>query len=175
MFDLTDKDSPTGTADDLLPQGVVDAYKEYLEHPDLDDAGPDYKMVIVMRTDLNMRRGKQIAQGGHAVLMAIIKPWIDRMVDEVMKPHGTIPDSIPISQKTITWLVTGMTKICVQVGSESDLLAIESKAKTAGIACRIVVDAGRTEFHNEPTLTCLAIGPDKSEQIDAITGHLKLL
>lgn len=31
------------------------------------------KQVIVMRKDLNMRRGKQIAQGAHASMAALLK------------------------------------------------------------------------------------------------------
>ncbi len=39
----------------------------------------------------------------------------------------------------------------------------------------LITDAGRTEFHGEPTNTTLAIGPDYSEKIDKITGGLPLL
>lgn len=37
-----------------------------------------------------------------------------------------------------------------------------------------ITDVGRTEFNGVPTITALAIGPNKSEDIDKITGHLKL-
>jgi PTH2 family peptidyl-tRNA hydrolase len=37
------------------------------------------------------------------------------------------------------------------------------------------VDAGLTEFNGVPTKTCIAIGPNWSDEIDEITGHLKLL
>lgn len=39
----------------------------------------------------------------------------------------------------------------------------------------LVTDSGRTEFGGVPTKTCLAIGPNKIEEIDKITGHLPLL
>jgi len=32
-----------------------------------------------------------------------------------------------------------------------------------------------TEFHGQPTRTCLAIGPDDADKTDAVTGHLQLL
>ncbi len=64
------------------------------------------KLIIAMRTDLSMRKGKMVAQGGHA--------------------------------STVT-------------------------------------DRGDTEFHGEPTVTCIAIGPGEDSDIDEITGHLKLL
>jgi hypothetical protein len=41
------------------------------------------------------------------------------------------------------------------------------------VSWRIV--PGRTEFGGVPTKSCLAMGPDEYERIDAITGHLKLL
>ena len=34
---------------------------------------------------------------------------------------------------------------------------------------------GFTEFNGVPTFTCIAVGPDKSEKIDLITGGLPLL
>jgi len=39
----------------------------------------------------------------------------------------------------------------------------------------VIVDSGLTEFHGVKTKTCLAIGPNKKEDIDKITGSLKLL
>jgi peptidyl-tRNA hydrolase len=36
-------------------------------------------------------------------------------------------------------------------------------------------DSGKTEFPGEPTNTCLAIGPDDADKIDAVTGELQLL
>jgi peptidyl-tRNA hydrolase, PTH2 family len=68
-----------------------------------------------------------------------------------------------------------MTKICVRVDSESELLEIARKAEDAGLTVHVITDAGHTEFGGVPTKTCLAIGPDEDEKIDAITGHLKLL
>jgi PTH2 family peptidyl-tRNA hydrolase len=38
-----------------------------------------------------------------------------------------------------------------------------------------MTDNGKTEFHEEPTRTCLAIGPNEAEKIDEITGELQLL
>ena len=48
------------------------------------------------------------------------------------------------------------------------------QAKTAGLRCYSVTDAGHTEV--EPgTITCCAIGPNEVEAIDMITGNLGLL
>ncbi len=42
------------------------------------------------------------------------------------------------------------------------------------MATALIEDAGLTVF-KKPTITCLAIGPDKEEKIDEITGKLKIL
>jgi len=39
----------------------------------------------------------------------------------------------------------------------------------------LITDSGKTEFHGQPTRTCLAIGPDVADKIDPITGQLELL
>lgn len=114
------------------------------------------KQIIVMRHDLGMRRGKQIAQGAHASMMALI--------------DGDL-DAVTISR----WRTQGMPKICVRVDSEDELLAVEKKARDAGLTVRLVRDAGRTEFHGVETATCLAIGPADDVEIDKITGSMTLL
>jgi PTH2 family peptidyl-tRNA hydrolase len=61
------------------------------------------------------------------------------------------------------------------VDSEEELMEIHDKAVAAGLEVHLITDSGRTEFHGEPTRTCLAIGPDEADRIDDITGHLQLL
>ena len=67
------------------------------------------------------------------------------------------------------------TKICVSCDSEQELEELYKKAKDAKLPCSLIVDAGLTEFNGTPTKTCIAIGPANSEEINKITGHLKLL
>ncbi len=112
------------------------------------------KQVIIMRDDLNMRRGKEIAQGGHAV-------------NEIARKY---------SNRTAykNWVATGQTKICVRISGEDALRDLAQKAHDAGLPYAVITDAGHTEFKGKPTLTCMAIGPAPAEKIDPITGHLKL-
>jgi PTH2 family peptidyl-tRNA hydrolase len=119
------------------------------------------KQVIVMRRDLGMRRGKEIAQGAHASMM-----WLAL---RIRQPGHTF------SEAERQWLDGPFTKVCVRVDSEEELLAIVQKAQETGVMAYLCVDAGRTEFHGVPTPTCCAVGPDFPERIDPITGHLKLL
>lgn len=128
------------------------------------------KQVIVMRVKYpdgkggttGLRKGKLIAQGSHASMSFLVK----RLQTEVV-PVWTQPE--------LEWLQGSFVKVCVSVDSEEELLEIYKKAKEAGLEAHLITDLGRTEFHNEPTNTCLAIGPDYASKIDPITGDLTLL
>lgn len=117
------------------------------------------KQVIVIRKDLKMRRGKEIAQGSHASMAFLI----DRIRNNVTMSH--------VEQE---WAFHGMAKVCLQAESEEELVKIYENAKAAGLVVHIIRDSGRTEFNGVPTLTALAIGPDDEEKIDQITGSLRL-
>ena len=54
-------------------------------------------------------------------------------------------------------------------------MSIHEQAISAGLQVHLITDSGKTEFHGQPTRTCLAIGPDDAAKIDAVTGHLELL
>ena len=130
-----------------------------------------------MRKDLNMRKGKMIAQGAHASM----KVLLDNMVLNTTLTSPT--DSTEINYMALwldnpslkDWIEGKFTKICLSVDSEEELNEIYEKAKSKGLKCTMIVDAGLTEFNGIPTKTCCAIGPEWSNDIDDITGHLKLL
>lgn len=146
------------------------------------------KQVIVMRTDLNMRKGKMVAQGAHASM----KVLLDLVVRGFAVPrwggytfssseNGGIEDEVPAfllpdpPPEMMEWISGSFTKICVGIGSEDALLAMLESAKAAGIPCAAIQDNGATEFGGVPTWTALAIGPAESSDINKITGDLKLL
>lgn len=148
------------------------------------------KQVIVLRKDLNMRKGKMVAQGAHASMKAILD--LGKMVYHYSDIHAdTLLEAkyeIPLCKKNfrfngeedvdllfiVDWLEDKFTKVCVSVDSEQELFDIYNNARDAGLVCSIVKDAGLTEF-NEPTYTAVAVGPANSEDVDKITGELKLL
>lgn len=66
-------------------------------------------------------------------------------------------------------------KIALIPSKEQDLIAAYDRAKMEGLPCAMIVDSGATEFNGVPTRTCCAIGPANAEDIDKITGGLKLL
>jgi PTH2 family peptidyl-tRNA hydrolase len=117
------------------------------------------KQVILIRKDLKMRRGKEIAQGSHASMAFILRNYVDEAANKI---------------DLTEWLKGGQTKICLQIHSEEELLELHKKALESGLEANYITDAGRTEFNGVPTKTCLAIGPNNSEYIDKITKHLKL-
>lgn len=133
----------------------------------------EVKQVIVVRKDLNMRKGKTAAQVAHASMKVIL----DRMLKfnvPLMKRHEWVLE-LPYNSHLENWLKELFTKVVVYVESGDELLELRDKAKEANIVHALITDAGKTEFHDEPTATCLAIGPDYSEKIDKITGDLPLL
>lgn len=129
------------------------------------------KQVIVMRRDLKMRRGKEIAQGSHASIAFLTR----RLQKSWWELIFLILSGRLLTKAEWKWILGSFAKICVKANSEEELLGIYNKAKEAGLEVHLITDSGRTEFHGKPTNTCLAIGPDDSEKIDPVTGHLNLL
>lgn len=127
----------------------------------------DIKQLIVMRKDLKMRRGKEIAQASHATM----KFLVDRLQKQAF---SGICFNINISETEQQWLNTTFKKVCVRVNSEHELLSIHQHALENGLVSSLIQDSGKTEFGGKPTYTCCAIGPDISDKIDQITGHLEL-
>ena len=116
----------------------------------------NYKQVIVLRTDLEMSRGKIAAQAGHAAVSA---------AEEGRKKR---PDWWR------AWLEEGQYKIAVRVDSEEELLELKRKTRKLQLPTALITDRGLTELP-PGTKTCLGIGPAPSDQIDKVTGNLRLL
>jgi PTH2 family peptidyl-tRNA hydrolase len=116
----------------------------------------ELKQVIVARTDLGMGKGKLAAQVAHASLGA---------ADESMRGNR---------EWYHQWKEQGQAKVVLKAGSESELRDLMKIAKTMGLPCALIQDAGLTQL--EPgTATCLGIGPAPVSMIDKVTGQLKLL
>jgi PTH2 family peptidyl-tRNA hydrolase len=127
----------------------------------------EIKQVIVVRKDLNMRKGKISAQVAHAAMKFLIDANESQRGDEL---------HVALSPEEAEWLFSGaFTKVVVSCDSEDELNDLILKAQLADIEVQPIVDSGRTEFHGVPTLTCAAFGPCNAEELDKITGNLKLL
>lgn len=128
----------------------------------------DVKQVIVIRRDLKMRRGKEIAQGAHAS-----SAWITHLVLASLDPR-TGQATIALDPVAQLWITTSWRKVTLQVGTEEELVALHAAARARGLRSELITDSGRTEFGGVPTRTALAIGPDLASTIDEVTGHLAL-
>jgi PTH2 family peptidyl-tRNA hydrolase len=120
----------------------------------------EIKQIIVVRHDLHMRAGKIAAQACHASISFITT---------------RLRNNSPLTSEQKAWIDGSFAKVCLRVESEKELMDIKAMADQFQVECHLITDAGKTEFHGVPTRTCLALGPDKAEKIDKITGHLKLL
>ena len=118
-----------------------------------------------------MKPGKIAAQAAHASM----KVFFDNIVisKDYVFPEKKV-GIIELTPEMESWLSGIFTKIALAVNSEEELLAIYEKAKEQNIPCSLIQDCGKTVFNNVPTYTCVGIGPDTSERIDVVTGHLKL-
>lgn len=117
----------------------------------------DIKQVIIIRKDLKMRRGKEIAQGAHASMKWLLENL-----------------NCDFNEDELTWINGIHKKVVLSVDSLEELEEIVKNAKKLRIEnAYTITDLGLTEFNGIPTITCAAIGPAKSELINQVTGHLK--
>jgi PTH2 family peptidyl-tRNA hydrolase len=133
------------------------------------------KQVIIIRKDLKMRRGKECAQTSHATVSFLanrIRGYLKIFKPTQRKDKFLV--SIALKPVELAWVEGNFKKVVLQVNSEEELREYHQKALEAGLESHLIIDAGLTEFSNIPTPTCIAIGPDESDKIDKITGHLKL-
>ncbi len=116
----------------------------------------ELKQVIIIRTDIEMGKGKVVAQGCHASLMSYL---------EADKAHKDVAEE---------WLRNGEKKIVLKIDDYEKMKRLFDAFKYKGIPCALVSDAGLTQLPPN-TKTALGIGPWKSSEIDAFTSALKLL
>ncbi|MGI5175675.1 peptidyl-tRNA hydrolase Pth2 [Dactylosporangium sp. CA-152071] len=112
------------------------------------------KMVLVVRTDLGMGRGKIAAQVAHAAVSAVLQG-----------PHGAVFEA---------WLQAGQPKVVLKVAGAAELAELCGHAVEAGLPVQVIHDAGRTQVA-AGTATCCAIGPALPADVDPVTAVLSLL
>ena len=116
----------------------------------------EIKQAIIIRTDLEMSRGKIAAQCAHASLMSYFE------VEKVDKNTAK------------EWLDTGEKKIVLKVDSEDSLKRLYGAFKFKKVPCALVTDAGLTEIP-PGSKTALGVGPWQSSKVNEFTSGLKLL
>ncbi|KAE9620275.1 hypothetical protein Lal_00019847 [Lupinus albus] len=115
----------------------------------------DFKMILVVRNDLKMGKGKIAAQCSHATL-GLYK-----------KLHNRAPKALN------RWEMCAQPKVVVKIESEEDMLALQERAKSLKLPTHITIDAGRTQIAPNSRTVMAIMGP--VEVVNDVTGGLKLL
>ncbi len=111
------------------------------------------KQIIVVNESLKLPRGKLAAQVAHAAVAAFLEAS-----DEAKR----------------LWLAEGMPEVVLKCESADEIMRFEEAAKKRGIPAYLVNDAGRTVVP-AGTITCLGLGPASDNELDELTGELKLV
>ncbi|MBW0500858.1 hypothetical protein O181_040573 [Austropuccinia psidii MF-1] len=125
-------------------------------------ATEDTKLVLVVRTDLEMTKGKIAAQCCHATLAC----------------YKDLKHSNPAMLRV--WERGGQAKIALKLqknecdSEEDEMLLLKAQARSLGLCAQDIRDAGRTQIA-AGSRTVLGIGPGPVRLIDQVTRHLKLL
>ncbi|XP_042215349.1 uncharacterized protein LOC121861549 isoform X1 [Homarus americanus] len=114
----------------------------------------EFKLVLVVRDDLKMGKGKVAVQCCHATLKAYKQ--IQKMNPKVLR----------------AWEMNGQPKVILKVNDEATMMDVTSLAMDAGMITSLIHDAGCSQIAPESP-TVLGLGPGSVEVLDQITGHLK--
>lgn len=115
----------------------------------------EFKMILIVRSDLKMGKGKVAAQCSHAAVSAYKQ--VQCRNPELLKQ----------------WEYYGQPKVVVKVPDEGTLLELLCHAKEVGLPVSLIQDAGRTQIA-PGSRTVLCVGPGPADLVDRVTGHLKL-
>ncbi|KAF4393356.1 hypothetical protein CsatB_009984 [Cannabis sativa] len=129
--------------------------KDPFEIENLVDNFEDFKMILVVRNDLKMGKGKIAAQCSHATL-GLYKKLLRRAPKALNR-----------------WEMCAQPKVVVKIESEEDMLMLQEKAKSVKLPTHITIDAGRTQIAPNSRTVMAILGP--VETVDKVTGGLKLL
>lgn len=136
-------------------QSVMKAKGNDTKEASMMGEGGEFKMVLVVRNDLKMGKGKVAAQCSHAAVAAYRQ--VQRRHPELLKQ----------------WEYCGQPKVVVKAPDEDTLIYLLGCAKEAGLTVSLIQDAGRTQIA-PGSRTVLGIGPGPADLIDSITEDLKL-
>ncbi|NXO61450.1 PTH2 hydrolase, partial [Phainopepla nitens] len=115
----------------------------------------ELKLVLIVRNDLKMGKGKVAAQCSHAAVSAYKQ--VCKRNPELLKQ----------------WEYCGQPKVVLKAPDEETLVQLLAEAKRLGLTVSLIQDAGRTQIA-PGSRTVLGIGPGPADVIDKVSGHLKL-
>ncbi|XP_020111470.1 peptidyl-tRNA hydrolase 2, mitochondrial-like isoform X1 [Ananas comosus] len=149
---------PVPSATSREPRGSKPKKKQKpppLEIETLAEILEDFKMVLVVRNDLKMGKGKIGAQCSHATL-GLYKKLYQRAPKSLRR-----------------WEMCGQVKVVVKIESEEEMLVLQERAKSLRLPTHITIDAGRTQIAPNSRTVMAILGP--ADLVDDVTGGLKLL
>jgi len=114
-----------------------------------------YKLMIVVRADLNISAGKLAVQASHASVSCAVKS--EKKKKRYFK----------------RWMKEGQKKVLVKCDDIEHMEFLKKRAEEKGLVTKLVSDAGLTEVKSG-TKTCLGIGPGPNDLVDDVTGDLSL-
>jgi len=124
-------------------------------NPKMYDEEEELFIYLLVRTDVNMGKGKIAAQCCHAVQDLILNPFCPKhLFNAYRKGHNA--------------------KVCLKVLTLEHLESINVLCQEKGVLHHLVIDAGRTQVP-ENTPTVLGIGPITKKTAQSFLGNLKLL
>jgi PTH2 family peptidyl-tRNA hydrolase len=115
-----------------------------------------YLLPFNLLIQAHTHKGKTASQAAHAAV-SCFKRALDTREPVAMK-----------------WFNLGQPKIVLKVDTEEELESLQKRANDCDLVTSLIRDAGRTQIASN-TVTCLGIGPDYDDKIDAIVKDLKLL
>ena len=119
--------------------------------------GPmEYKLVVVVREDIGLSKGKMAVQVAHAAVTAAL---------EAKAAHP---------KWFHAWIDEGQKKVVVRAADLEALKTLQRQAVALRLPTALIEDAGLTELP-PGTTTCLGVGPGPNHLVDQVTGPLKLV
>ena len=143
---------------------------------DFRESTEEVKLVLAVRTDLGMGKGKKIDLESSNVELNLTS-FAGKIAAQCS--HATLacykyllnhPSSAPLLKR---WEWGGQPKIAVQAKSEEELETLQAQAMSLGLCARIIHDAGRTQIAAGSATVLGVLGP--KSVVDQVTGQLKLL
>ncbi|KAF9210995.1 hypothetical protein BGZ59_008653 [Podila verticillata] len=153
--DYTDEDSEDEENEGLSEFDLHEEFKMASRTITMNRSKRYADIVLVIRSDLGMGKGKAAAQCCHATLAN----------------YKELAKKAPKTLKQ--WEYCGQAKVTLKIENEEDMLLLQAQAMSLGLAAHSIRDAGRTQIA-AGSRTVLAVGPGPVSVINSVTGHLKL-
>ncbi len=116
----------------------------------------EMKMIIGVRKDLDMGKGKIAAQASHAAVNCAL--WSQKHNKKIFRE----------------WESQGQKKIVIRLQNVEELYRLKAECESLGLNTSVISDAGYTQVDPGST-TCIGIGPAPSEIVNKITSEYPLL